>query len=242
MKNRRNYYRLLHVQPDAPLAIIQSSYRALMLKLRQHPDLGGDHQTAALINEAHAVLTDPAKRAAYDEYLRRRRSTGDSGHAPFQRRPSAEQPRRNQDVRCPDRSRCPFCDAPYSGTASPGARCAQCDSPLCPPMPMKLQWDDQRAVQRFAHDGEITLLAQRVLKMSKGTIRDLSPTGLCCTSDTPLAVGQVVKIDGSVLCAVARVISCGKRTSSAQPSPLLGVEFLTVEFATAQGTFIQTLA
>ena len=42
MENRRNYYRILHVQPDAPTEIIKSSYRTLMQKLRMHPDLGGD--------------------------------------------------------------------------------------------------------------------------------------------------------------------------------------------------------
>ena len=49
-KNRRNYYRVLHVQPDAPIEVIKASYRALMGPLRHHPDLGGDHETAALIN------------------------------------------------------------------------------------------------------------------------------------------------------------------------------------------------
>ena len=67
MENRRNLYRILHVQPDAPDEIIQSSYRTLMMKLRMHPDLGGDHYTATLINEAYAVLSDPARRAAYDD-------------------------------------------------------------------------------------------------------------------------------------------------------------------------------
>jgi DnaJ-class molecular chaperone len=50
--NRRNYYRILHVQPDAPTEVIKSSYRTLMQRLKMHPDLGGDHSEAALINEA----------------------------------------------------------------------------------------------------------------------------------------------------------------------------------------------
>src|ERR1700689_2715695 len=68
--NRRNYYRILHVQPEAPGPIIPASYRAMMSKLRLHPDLGGDTAGAALINEAYAVLSDPAKRASYDQKLR----------------------------------------------------------------------------------------------------------------------------------------------------------------------------
>ena len=68
-KNRRNYYRVLHVQPDAPIEVIKASYRALMGTMRHHPDLGGDHETAALINEAYAVLTDADRRRKYDQQL-----------------------------------------------------------------------------------------------------------------------------------------------------------------------------
>ena len=69
MKNKRNYYRILHVQPDAPGEIIKSSYRTLMHRLRHHPDLGGDHGSAAIINEAYRVISDPRKRAEYDRTL-----------------------------------------------------------------------------------------------------------------------------------------------------------------------------
>ena len=64
MNERRNYYRILHVQPDAPTEIITASYRSLMTTLRMHPDRGGDHETAAVINQAYDVLSDPAKRRA----------------------------------------------------------------------------------------------------------------------------------------------------------------------------------
>src|SRR4030095_16101464 len=66
MENRHNYYRILHVQPDAPTEVIRASYRTLMLRLGMHPDLGGDHWNAALLNEAFATLVDPVKRAQYD--------------------------------------------------------------------------------------------------------------------------------------------------------------------------------
>jgi curved DNA-binding protein CbpA len=62
---------VLLVHPDAPLEIIRSSYRTLMQSLRVHPDLGGDTRQAALVNEAYAVLIDPARRAEYDRLRRR---------------------------------------------------------------------------------------------------------------------------------------------------------------------------
>ncbi len=73
-QNRRNLYRVLYVQPDAPAAIIRASYRTLMQKLRAHPDLGGDAWNAAVINQAFEVLSDPRKRRAYDEALFGRRN------------------------------------------------------------------------------------------------------------------------------------------------------------------------
>mgnify|MGYP006293853589 CR=1 FL=1 len=69
MDNRRNYYRILEVQPDAPFQVIRQNYKLLMQKLRMHPDFGGNDRDAALINVAYATLRDPEQRAAYDRKL-----------------------------------------------------------------------------------------------------------------------------------------------------------------------------
>ena len=69
MVNRRNYYRILQVQPDAPLSVIRSNYRTLLQKLRLHPDLGGENWNASLVNQAYTTLKNPAKRADYDREL-----------------------------------------------------------------------------------------------------------------------------------------------------------------------------
>lgn len=66
---RRNYYRTLNVQPDASLEIIKNNYRTLLQKLRLHPDLGGKHWNASVINEAYNILRHSEKRAAYDKKL-----------------------------------------------------------------------------------------------------------------------------------------------------------------------------
>ena len=66
MENRRNYYRILQVQCDAPLEIIHASYRTIMRELKQHPDLGGDQWNACIINEAYETLRDSVRRAEYD--------------------------------------------------------------------------------------------------------------------------------------------------------------------------------
>ncbi len=64
-----DYYQLLHVLPDAPSPVIKASYRAMMQKMRHHPDLGGDLSRAQLLNEAVDTLCNPARRAIYDKEL-----------------------------------------------------------------------------------------------------------------------------------------------------------------------------
>ena len=71
MTPRRTHYDVLQVAPDAGPEMIAAARRTLFSTMRKHPDLGGDGFEAALINEAHDVLADPARRAAYDEELRR---------------------------------------------------------------------------------------------------------------------------------------------------------------------------
>ena len=76
MQNRRNYYRILQVQPDAPVEVIKNNYRTLLQKLRLHPDLGGDDWNASVVNVAYSTLRNPAKRKAYDRTLLKQYGVG----------------------------------------------------------------------------------------------------------------------------------------------------------------------
>jgi len=72
MIERRNFYRILHVQPDAPMEVITESYRVLMQKLNIRADLNSPDWNASLLNIAYNTLRDPVKRAAYDRELLKR--------------------------------------------------------------------------------------------------------------------------------------------------------------------------
>lgn len=67
MAAQPDYYRILQVHPRAEKEVIDAAYRRLAAKY--HPDvsqLADASERMKQINTAYEVLSDPAKRAAYD--------------------------------------------------------------------------------------------------------------------------------------------------------------------------------
>jgi DnaJ-class molecular chaperone len=65
-----NYYEVLQVSAKAELEVIQAAYKRLAFKY--HPDRDRDpssHERMQLLNDAHAVLSDPVRRAKHDREL-----------------------------------------------------------------------------------------------------------------------------------------------------------------------------
>ncbi|HIJ37903.1 MAG TPA: J domain-containing protein [Rhodospirillaceae bacterium] len=58
-------YEILGIARNADTASIKAAYRKLA-KIR-HPDAGGDPEAFRLLKLAHDILSDPARRALYDE-------------------------------------------------------------------------------------------------------------------------------------------------------------------------------
>jgi molecular chaperone DnaJ len=69
-----DYYRLLGIPPDADQHRIRAAYRSLAKRF--HPDTNHGSEAAAelfrQVNDAYRILSDPARRARYDEELARR--------------------------------------------------------------------------------------------------------------------------------------------------------------------------
>ena len=70
MANKRDYYEILGVEKGADEAAIKSAYRKLAKKY--HPDVNPGDKTAEEkfkeVNEAYQVLSNPQKRAQYDQF------------------------------------------------------------------------------------------------------------------------------------------------------------------------------
>ena len=232
MEPPRNFYQILHVQPDAPAEIIRASFRTLMTKLRRHPDLGGDHHTATLINEAYAVLSDPARRAAYDHESQSAASSPTAAHPPSATSPARE-----------TASACQFCGAAhgFAGRIHATATCTTCNTPLAPAEPARLD-AGQRAVGRVP----------RRLRLNYFTgwpgqgpfpaeTRDMSLNGLRFVSQAELKVSRLLKVDCEALIALVRVVACDDHSES-DWRWLVRAEYVTVRFRRPQGGFLATHA
>lgn len=63
---QESYYDILGVKKSASADEIKKAFRKLARK--HHPDAGGDEETFKKINEAYEVLSDPEKKAEYDQF------------------------------------------------------------------------------------------------------------------------------------------------------------------------------
>jgi curved DNA-binding protein CbpA len=237
--NRRNLYRLLQVQPDAPLPVIKASYRVIMSSLRAHPDLGGDEEQAALINLAYSVLSDPDKRAAYDRLL--------APKLALQRRsaptPAAPEVLAALDDRLGwrERGQCPMCRQGLPSRLDASSACLGCGSPLMPaptPDAAGRELFGRRASERLARDQPLTVQLVKNGAELPARWRDVSLTGMSFFAPIPLPPGQVLRIRDVALDGLAQVI--GSRPQG--KAHLTHARLLTTRFLQARGQFLSVEA
>jgi curved DNA-binding protein CbpA len=250
MNNRRNFYRILHVQPEAPLEIIKASYRGLMTKLKAHPDLGGDHETAVLINQAYAILSDPQRRRQYDEMLRSRKNQG-CGNASL--RETSSSAFRTADAHNSGSTqnnqkygaslapqRCFFCNIELNLQAN--KFCFRCSSPLSSVKPIlnkRLgELFGRRLTPRISKAGTLIIYPSWPHPGYPAHLRDLSPSGISLLTEFGARTGQLLKLESNYLSGVARIVSV--RANGANFS--VHASLLTVEFPTKTGVFVTAKA
>jgi hypothetical protein len=217
-----DYYRILHVQPDAPAAIIHASYRTLMQRALART--GGAEQIA-LLDQAYAVLGDPQRRAAYDLELAAAGATQrDFG---------------DDTTRIGIRN-CLFCGAPHASerVLERDDECARCGSPLYPAERHRLEYLGRRMLNRIPKRRAIDIAVTWPQEVPiRGEMRDLSLNGMSFVSGVRFETNQIVRIDCTELRALARI-------AHVEPEPHAvdrygaGVEFLTLRFRRLRGSFV----
>jgi len=257
LKNRRNFYRILHVQPEAPPEVIKASYRSLMTKLKAHPDLGGDHETAVLINLAYAVLSDPERRRRYDESLRSMKARAGAGGAtrnegPFKPRGAYGRPGPDTNAYTGagtshavggDHTRCPFCGMHAPGARGSEARCGHCASPLAP-LPLAAgdhirELFGRRSAPRISKAAALRLYPSWPHQGLPAQLRDVSCTGISLLAHYHPRTSQILKFEGPFLSGIARVVSV---RNAAQGAVSIHASLLTAELATRTGAFVSDKA
>jgi len=233
----RDYYRILHVNPNAPVAIIHASYRTLRQRLGAEP-AGADAAQAALLTEAYEVLSDQNRRAAYD-LARDLAASPDDYAATTVLDPDAERFAAH---------RCLFCGSAHGleRALDRDDDCATCGSPLFPAERHRLEYSGQRMLKRTPKRREIDLY----VSWPQGApftaeMRDLSLNGMQIAVGAPLQLNQIVKIDCPTCATVARVAHCERERSDPSGAPerwIVGVEFLTLRFRTTRGAFVSVRA
>lgn len=237
--NRRNLYRILQVQPDAPVQVIKASYRVIMSSLRAHPDLGGDEDQAALINLAYSVLSDPEKRAAYDRLLAPKLQLQRRGGTAAPAADAAVVLEAGPDWR--ERGHCPLCRQPLPQRLEINTSCLGCGSPLMPapaPDTAGRELFGRRASQRLARDQPLTVQLVKNGAELPARWRDVSLTGLSFFAPVPLPAGQVLRIRDVSLDGLAQVIGCRPQGKA----HLAHARLLTTRFLQARGQFLSVKA
>ncbi len=230
MKNeRRSHYRVMHVQPEAPAEIIAAVYRCLMTKLRHHPDLGGDHETAVQINAAYAVLSNPAKRRAYDQLRRQKRpAPGAAAAQAAQTNASAERA-------------CPFCGHGIPRVIAIDTRCSRCDSPLAPiahNISGQREAAGRRGAARVDKNEAAMIYPAHGRRPSTARLRDLSPSGISLYTGAAVTVGANVRVVAPSVDLVAHVVQVRMRDRI----QLVHACLLTARFTGQPGVFVSVCA
>jgi hypothetical protein len=241
-RDSRTYYEVLHVSRDAPTEIIRGSYRTLMQQLRHHPDLGGDTSTAALINEAYAVLSNAERRAKYDEQLDllSQVAEGSIGET-IKSAPPAARPTERRPI---DLSReCAFCESPHTlgSVLEADSACNVCGSPLFPAAQKRMESAGKRAVERIGKRQDAVFYTRWPQQAAlEGHIEDISLNGLRLVTGHHLHEGQRIKIVSDVVEAIAYVSHALHERRGWKTHCVAGVSFLTLRFGRSVGGFVSS--
>ncbi len=227
MDNRRNYYRILQVQPDAPFEIIRTSYLTLLQKLKQHPDLGGDHWNATVINEAFQILKDEEKRAEYDKKL----------YQHYTKNFHSNDREKKQPVTTVI---CPFCKRALVRTNHSDKNCVCHNNTFQTENQDSKSESCRRSHFRTQKLEKLHFITSTSEEIYEAQMVDLSPKGMRFLCKKALSPNEVIKIDNSLFRAIAEISSVQKNIKDHNVFYSIGAHFYSISFTHQEGTFLST--
>ena len=228
ISNRRNFYRVLQVQPEAPAEVVKAAYRALMTL--HHPDLGGDHAIAVSLNEAYAVLSNPSRRSAYDKQRTAKSHRKSAANAPIDPAPA--------QTRHPLLA-CAFCELGVSSAIRADSRCTRCRAPLAAVARGDAsKSNERRGMLRVSKSDWALLHTDWRADAIDVRMRDLSLDGLSVYSGAALPLHRRVRVAGAAFDVVADIVQCHRVNNVFT----LHGRVLTALFSKQSGGFVSTTA
>lgn len=195
-RERRNLYRILFLQPEAPPELVTAAYRCLMTQLRAHP-LPEARDSAARVQQAYSILRDPAKRRAYDNSRRRPLSS------------KVPSPGAHKEVATTAPRVCPFCCLPVPRQIAADTRCSRCSSPLAPiayNLTLTQETFGRRAAPRAQKNSRVTVHTAPEAPPLSAVLRDLSVTGVSLYTARLVTAGRNIRVEALGMDLVAHVL------------------------------------
>jgi curved DNA-binding protein CbpA len=200
-----------------------------MLKLKQHPDLGGDQWNAMILNEAYEILSDDKKRKEYDKRL----------FVSYTKKPFSQKKIKKKPFIS---IFCPFCKRPLARKSRPGESCPTCRSPLQSGYDEEtLHQDYHRSVERIKKTGRLRYYNTWPQRGYDAKILDLSPKGIRFLCNERLRKELIIKLSSPLLKAIAQVIYIQKKELNGKIIYTVGAQFMTVTFTKQKGSFFSTI-
>ena len=236
----KNYYRILQVQPDAPAAIITTSYQAL---IKSNPEI------ISLLDESYRILSNEETRKQYDIYLANLLADTSNGNntqfhstnpiATSKNASNSERALFLQPYQAVILHYCTFCKTPYRSQANlyGNENCLECASPLTLLEHESLKLF-RRTMRRIPIQGDFLFYLFWPGKPYCGFFQDLSSSGLRFWSQQPIDLQGMIKVDASNLQAIAEIT----HTSAERNGTSVGARFITVKFDQIRGNFISAKA
>ena len=211
-----------------------------MQSMKLHPDLGGDSEKAALVNEAYAVLSNKTRRAEYDLELAARTSAPRPDSSAYNDKKDHDFSQQNfghaqSTYEKNTGERCAFCYKFHNTPSGALMDCSGCGSPLDPPQKGLNTENATRSIARISKNSDIQVTEALHSIPMTANLKDLSPQGLGFVFNEDLAQQQVIKIGCSLFEGIATVVH--KRSIPGE-GIFYGAQFISLRFNNQSGNFI----